>query len=163
MVWKGAIGHTFGVRVDGASPRRFLRFLSLTAFQAEGCGGGFAASKKGGAADAAGCIEGLCTLRSGGDSPDGLRVVVAASPQFYSAAFQSAPFHRFAVPLCPVGKHPTCTHSWKTQGWARFPVPRNKAIKKQPEGCFLMLFIGWKLLLFLKHPGPSYSRSGASG
>ena len=33
-----AFGHTFGVRVDGASPRRFLRFLSLTAFQAEGCG-----------------------------------------------------------------------------------------------------------------------------
>ena len=25
-----AFGHTFGVRVDGASPRRFLRFLSLT-------------------------------------------------------------------------------------------------------------------------------------
>ena len=30
--------HACGVRVDGASPRRFLRFLSLTAFQAEGCG-----------------------------------------------------------------------------------------------------------------------------
>ena len=26
------------MRIDGASPRRFLRFLSLTAFQAEGCG-----------------------------------------------------------------------------------------------------------------------------
>ena len=38
-----AIGHAYGVRVDGASPRRFLRFLSLTAFWAEGCGGGFAA------------------------------------------------------------------------------------------------------------------------
>ena len=35
-------GHAFGVRVDGTSSRRFLRFLSLTAFQAEGCGGGFA-------------------------------------------------------------------------------------------------------------------------
>ena len=33
-----AIGHACGVRVDGASPRRFLRLLSLTAFQAEGCG-----------------------------------------------------------------------------------------------------------------------------
>ena len=33
-----ALGHTFGVRVDGAAPRGFLRFLSLTAFQAEGCG-----------------------------------------------------------------------------------------------------------------------------
>ncbi len=31
-------GHTFGVRVDGTSSRRFLRFLSLTAFQAEGFG-----------------------------------------------------------------------------------------------------------------------------
>ena len=42
-------GRGFGVRVDGTSSRRFLRFLSLTAFQAEGCGGGFAASfiKKG--------------------------------------------------------------------------------------------------------------------
>ena len=33
-----SIGHTFGVRVDGTSSRRFLRFVSLTAFQAEGCG-----------------------------------------------------------------------------------------------------------------------------
>ena len=31
-------GHTFGVRVDGPLARGFLRFLSLTAFQAEGCG-----------------------------------------------------------------------------------------------------------------------------
>ena len=32
----------------------------MTAFQAEGCGGGFAADyKKGGAASAAGCVEGL--------------------------------------------------------------------------------------------------------
>ena len=35
---QGRFGHAFGVRVDGASPRRFLRFLSLTALQAEGCG-----------------------------------------------------------------------------------------------------------------------------
>ena len=36
-------GHALsGVKVDGAAPRGFLRFLSLTAFQAEGCGGGFA-------------------------------------------------------------------------------------------------------------------------
>ncbi|EHO63067.1 hypothetical protein HMPREF9453_01004, partial [Dialister succinatiphilus YIT 11850] len=35
-------------------------FLSLTAFQAEGCGGGFAADfKKRGAADAAGCVKRL--------------------------------------------------------------------------------------------------------
>ena len=39
-------GHTFGVRVDGAAPRGFLRFLSLTALRAEGCGGGFAANYK---------------------------------------------------------------------------------------------------------------------
>ena len=32
------MGHTFGVRVDGAAPRGFLRFLSLTALRAEGCG-----------------------------------------------------------------------------------------------------------------------------
>ena len=32
----------------------------MTALRAEGCGGGFAAKlKKGGAADAAGCVEGL--------------------------------------------------------------------------------------------------------
>ena len=55
-------GHTFGVRVDGTSSRRFLRFLSLTAFQAEGCGGALRAQikkKGGGAAGAAGCVEGL--------------------------------------------------------------------------------------------------------
>ena len=34
-----AIGHTCGVRVDGPLARGFLRFLSLTAFQAEGGGG----------------------------------------------------------------------------------------------------------------------------
>jgi hypothetical protein len=34
----GTIGHTFGVRVDGTSSRRFLRFLSLTALWAEGGG-----------------------------------------------------------------------------------------------------------------------------
>ena len=38
----------------------------------EGGGGGFAASFiKRGAADAAGCVEGLCSLRSGGDSACG--------------------------------------------------------------------------------------------
>ena len=42
----GAMRHACGVRVDGAAPRGFLRFLSLTAFQAEGCGGGFAADYK---------------------------------------------------------------------------------------------------------------------
>jgi hypothetical protein len=52
-------GHTFGVRVDGTSSRRFLRFLDLTALRAEGDGGGFAAGKKRGAAGAAGCVEGL--------------------------------------------------------------------------------------------------------
>ena len=32
-------GHALsGVRVDGASPRGFLRFVSLTALGAEGCG-----------------------------------------------------------------------------------------------------------------------------
>ena len=33
-----AFGHAFGVRVDGALPRGFVRFLSLTALRAEGCG-----------------------------------------------------------------------------------------------------------------------------
>ena len=46
-------------------------FLSLTAFQAEGCGGGFAANKKRGAAGAAGCVKGLRRFRSGGDSASG--------------------------------------------------------------------------------------------
>ena len=31
-------GHACGVRVDGTSSRGFLRFLGLTAFQAEGYG-----------------------------------------------------------------------------------------------------------------------------
>ena len=37
-------------------------FLSLTGLWPEGCGGGFAAIFKGGAANAAGCVEGLCSL-----------------------------------------------------------------------------------------------------
>ena len=70
----GAFGHTCGVRVGGAAPRGFLRFLGLTAFQAEGCGGGFAAIKWG-----RGWRRGLCrrvvkemVLRI--DRPDGRRV-----------------------------------------------------------------------------------------
>ena len=48
-------------------------FLSLTALQAEGCGGALRAQiiKEGGAAGAAGCVEGLRRFRSGGDSPSG--------------------------------------------------------------------------------------------
>ncbi len=37
------------MRVNGALPRGFLRFLGLTALWAEGCGGGFAADLKKGA------------------------------------------------------------------------------------------------------------------
>ena len=67
--------HACGVRVDGASPRRFLRFLSLTALRAEGCGGGFAASFiKRGAAGAAGCVEGLHRFAQGATAPAALRV-----------------------------------------------------------------------------------------
>ena len=63
------IGHTCGVRVDGPLARGFLRFLSLTAFQAEGCGSALRAQIiKKGRGFAAGCVEGLCSLRSGGDS-----------------------------------------------------------------------------------------------
>ena len=40
-------GHALpGVRVDGAAPRGFLRFLSLTALWAEGCGGALRAQIK---------------------------------------------------------------------------------------------------------------------
>ena len=62
------------MRVDGAAPRGFLRFLSLTALRAEGCGGGFAASFiKRGAAGAAGCVEGLWkkVLKMDGPSAQG--------------------------------------------------------------------------------------------
>ena len=70
----GSMGHTFGVRVQKVQRvlrvlrGRFLRwtglaaggFLSLTAFQAEGCGGGFAADfEEKGRGFAAGCVEGL--------------------------------------------------------------------------------------------------------
>ena len=53
-------------RVDGASPRGFLRFVSLTRLRREGCGGSCAADyKKGGAAGAAGCVEGLRRFAQG--------------------------------------------------------------------------------------------------
>ena len=51
-------------------------FLSLTGLWPEGCGGGFAAIlKKGGAADAAGCVEGLHRFAQGATPPTALRVV----------------------------------------------------------------------------------------
>ena len=63
------------MKVDGAAPRRFLRFLGLTVLRAEGCGGGFAASFiKRGAADAAGCVEGLHRFAQGATAPAALRV-----------------------------------------------------------------------------------------
>ena len=46
-------------------------FLSLTAFQAEGCGGGFAASKKKGRGWRRGLCKRVASLRSGGDSACG--------------------------------------------------------------------------------------------
>ena len=50
--------------------RRVLKFDG--AFGPEGCGGGFAADFEAkGRGSAAGCIEGLCSLRSGGDGPSG--------------------------------------------------------------------------------------------
>ena len=49
--------------------------------------------KRGGAAGAAGYVEGLCSLRSGGDSPDGLRVVVAASPQIIKVSVTELAFY----------------------------------------------------------------------
>ena len=66
------LGHTFGVRVDGTSSRRFLRFLSLTAFQAVGCGGGFAADLKKGAR----LRRGLCrrVVKGKVDGPPGRRL-----------------------------------------------------------------------------------------
>ena len=59
----------------------------LTGFQPEGCCGGFAADfKKRGRGSAAGCVEGLCSLRSGGDSPAGLRVVDCPSGNAYKVS-----------------------------------------------------------------------------
>ena len=45
------------LKFDGAFAPKVLRFDG--AFGAEGCGGGFAASKKGARLTAAGCVEGL--------------------------------------------------------------------------------------------------------
>ena len=51
-------------------------FLSLTGLWPEGCGGGFAAIfKKGGAASAAGCVEGLHRFAQGATAALPLRVV----------------------------------------------------------------------------------------
>ena len=82
MQKRAANGHAFGVRVDGAAPRGFLRFVSLTAFQAEGCGGALRAQIiKRGAAGAAGCVEGLCRERFLGlTGPMGRRVLKFDGP-----------------------------------------------------------------------------------
>ena len=80
------------MRVLGGRVLRFDRplaggFLSLTALRTEGCGGGFAADfKKRGRGSAAACVEGLCSLRSGGDSPAGLRVVDCPSGNAYKVS-----------------------------------------------------------------------------
>ena len=65
-------GRAFGVRVDGPLARGFLRFLSLTAFQAEGGGGGFAADLKKGAR----LRRGLCrrVVKGKVDGPPGRRL-----------------------------------------------------------------------------------------
>ena len=66
----GAIGHTCGVRVDGPWTRPFGREGSEGSKGSEGSGGG-------GGGFAAGCVEGLCSLRSGAGASTGLRMVAA--------------------------------------------------------------------------------------
>ena len=62
--------------MDRPRGRRVLKFDG--AFGPEGCSGGFAADFEAkGRGSAAGCIEGLCSLRSGGDSPSGLGLWIA--------------------------------------------------------------------------------------
>ena len=48
--------------------------------------------KKRGRGSAAGCVEGLCSLRSGGDSPAGLRVVDCPSGNNYEVSVTEIPF-----------------------------------------------------------------------
>ena len=55
--------------------RRVLKFDG--AFGPEGCGGGFTAIFKGGAASAAGCVEGLHRFAQGTTAALPLRVMVA--------------------------------------------------------------------------------------
>ena len=64
--------------------RRVLRFDG--AFGPEGCGGGFAADYKKGAAGAAGCVEGLCSLPLRGRQPFGLRVMDCLSGNAYKVS-----------------------------------------------------------------------------
>lgn len=83
-----AIGHTCGVKVDGPLARGFLRFLSLTAFQAEGCGSALRAQiiKKG-----ARPRRGLCRRVV---SPQGKRLtMICASLVLLQIMFA---VHRFA-------------------------------------------------------------------
>ena len=82
------MGHACGVRVDGASPRRFLRFLSLTAFQAEGCGGGFAADfiKKGRGWRRRLCRRVVFASLRGATAPAALKVVDCPSGNAYKAS-----------------------------------------------------------------------------
>ena len=68
------LGHTFGVRVQRVHKVQRVQRGRLTALRAEGCG----------RLSAAGYVR----FRSGGDSPNGLRVVVAASPQFLKSALR---------------------------------------------------------------------------
>ena len=72
--------------MDRPRGRRVLKFDG--AFGPEGCSGGFAADFEAkGRGSAAGCIEGLCSLRSGGDSPSGLGLWIALTGnEFYNAA-----------------------------------------------------------------------------
>ena len=66
------MGHTFGVRVQRVQKVQRVQRGRLTGLRPEGCGGGFAAIfKKKGRGSAAGCIERLYSLRSGGDSAYG--------------------------------------------------------------------------------------------
>ena len=85
-------GHTFGMRVDGAAPRGFLRFLGLTAFPAEGCGGGFAAIKRG-----RGWRRGLCrrvvfASAQGATAAPPLRVADCPSGNAYKVSVTDSPF-----------------------------------------------------------------------
>ena len=114
------LGHACGVRVHRVQKVQRVqrgRFLGLTgpmgrkvlrfdgALGPEGCGSGFAADfEEKGRGFAAGCVEGLCSLRSGGDSLSGRGLWWRPSGADYKKAGPRPPVISTEAGQPPIGK-----------------------------------------------------------
>ena len=77
-----------------------------------------------------GCVEGLYSLRSGGNSPNGLRVVVAAAPQFLKSALRDWLYESYSLIRITMMSH----LRWLPPLWCLTAPPFPRGIGRATKG-----------------------------